>query len=102
MVEDTNKLPKHKVLVVIKNAMLVTFRVLHLLVRCAIHSLPPDDPLRLSWPPRIVSNYSLLYNMRNEVDTKPRLFKYDDYIQTGLEFDAREDRRILVPSSSSV
>ena len=55
--------------------------------------LPPDDPRRLSRPPRIVPNYSLLYNLRNEVDTKPRFFKYDDYIQAGLEFNAREDRR---------
>ena len=57
--------------------------------------LPPDDPRRLSRPSRNVPNYSLLYNLRTEVDTKPTFFKYDNYIKAGLEFNAREDRRIL-------
>jgi len=57
--------------------------------------LPPDDPRRLQRPPRIVPNYSLLYNLKNEQEGKPRFFKYDEYIASGLEFNNLEDKRIL-------
>ena len=57
--------------------------------------LPTHDPRRLQRPPRIVPNYSLLYNLRNEVEEQPSFFDYDDYIASGIEFKDREDKRIL-------
>jgi Domain of unknown function (DUF4218) len=57
--------------------------------------LAPEDPRRLQRPPRIVPNYSLLFNLRHETGLKPAFFKYDEYIASGEQFNDREDRRIL-------
>ena len=57
--------------------------------------MPPEDPRRLQRPPRIVPNYSLLFNLRHETGVKPTFFKYDEYIASGEQFNDREDRRIL-------
>jgi len=46
-------------------------------------------------PPREVPNYSLMYNLRTEVDPKPPIFRYDQYIADGIEFNNRQDRKIL-------
>ena len=46
-------------------------------------------------PPREVPNYSLMYNLRTEVDPKPPIFRYDQYIADGIEFNNRQDLKIL-------
>ena len=56
--------------------------------------LGPDDPRRLKRPTRVVSNHTLLYNLRTEEDDPPTPFDYKSYIQSGKEFNEREDLRI--------
>ena len=46
-------------------------------------------------PPREVPNYLLMYNLRTEVDPKPPIFRYDQYIDDGIEFNNRQNRKIL-------
>ncbi len=56
--------------------------------------LVPEDPRRLQRP-KTVPNYLLLFNLRHETGVKPSFLKYNEYIVFGVQFNEREDHRIL-------
>ena len=56
--------------------------------------LDAGDPHRMKRPPRGVPNFSLLYNLRTEINPTPTFFDYETYIENGKEFNNRVDKRI--------